>query len=131
METSLIGVAVSEELEVRHECARYRPLGLLANPFLVHHSESGWDGRDFEVAAASNLLLGAVETAAAQETAKPIVVSKTDAVPAYYSLRAVGLAERPDTSHCHNSTSYSLWCNRASSTNSTVPRRLVHSNSPT
>ena len=94
METSLIGVAVSEELEVRHECARYRPLGLLANPFLVHHSESGWDGRDFEVAAASNLLLGAVETAAAQETAKPIVVSKTDAVPAYYPLRAVGLAER-------------------------------------
>ncbi|MDR3685781.1 MAG: hypothetical protein P4L93_02320 [Coriobacteriia bacterium] len=79
--------------EDAHETAHYRALGLLANPFLAPAMDGTFDGRDYEMTAAANALLGEIVAAAAQEKAKPIVVNKTADVPSSYSLRSIGFVE--------------------------------------
>ncbi len=74
------------------DLGRYSPLGLIANPFVV-----GDDDDDpavmSEIAAAGNLLLGAILERSREEAPKPLVVLKGD-VPSSYPLQAMGSAER-------------------------------------
>jgi hypothetical protein len=84
---------VSPEYREQHDSESYRPLGLLGNPFRLPSEAPQFDGREYEMLAESNRLLGELVRATGQDKAKPIVVSKTDAAPPAYSLRAVGHAE--------------------------------------
>lgn len=77
---------------MRYNVERYRPLGLIANPFVSPPRESTL-GVALEVAAASNSLLAAIADAAATEAPKPIVVMKSNDIPSSYSLRAIGDVE--------------------------------------
>ena len=85
---------MSRELTVRYDIERYRPLGLLANPFLAAASEGRFEGVELETAAEANALLGAVVSASGQAAPKPIAVIKAAEIPSSYPLRAVGLTER-------------------------------------
>jgi len=72
---------------------RYRPLGLVANPFSLSDTDR-FDAIDFEIASESNVLLSAIDSAANEPQAKPIVVLKSDAIPEYYPNRAISHVER-------------------------------------
>jgi len=79
-------------LPVRN-AARYRALGLIANPFAINTDYNEPAGVQAEVAAAGNRLLNAIDAAANEEAPRPIWVSKSDAIPDYYNLRAVSETE--------------------------------------
>lgn len=70
---------------------RYRPLGLMENPF-KGDSESGEYVLDSAVAEEGNKLLNAIGMAASQERSKPIVVTKHE-MPSAYPLRAIAGVE--------------------------------------
>jgi len=82
------------EIKEQFEVGRYRGLGLLANPFALSDASSSFDAVDLEVGSESNQLLGAISAGASELAPKPIVVIKSEAMPAYYPLRAVGRVER-------------------------------------
>lgn len=86
--------SVSRELTARYDVERYRPLGLLANPFLGAAAEARFEGVELETAAEANALLGAIVSASDQAAPKPIAVIKAADIPSSYPLRAVGLTER-------------------------------------
>ena len=73
--------------------ARYRSLGLIANPFTAPTTEGWGAGTLLEVAAASNRLLAAIAAATLSDQAKPIVVSKAE-VPSSYSMRRSATSKR-------------------------------------
>lgn len=84
---------MSPQNDDRSGAARYRDLGLLGNPFLLQSESKDFDGRDYEMLAEANVLLGEILSGAEQEKSKPIVVNKTNAVPSFYPLRSIGFAE--------------------------------------
>jgi hypothetical protein len=85
---------VGRDLSARYDVERYRPLGLLANPFPATANEGRFEGAEIETAATANTLLGAIVAASEQAAPKPIVVIKAPEIPGSYPLRAVGLTER-------------------------------------
>jgi hypothetical protein len=86
---------VIDETAASEGIARYRTLGLLANPFPLSDDTDLPDALDTDIAAHANVLLGAIDSAANDETARPIWVSKlTGDIPSYYPLRAISMAER-------------------------------------
>jgi len=84
---------VTTNPEIRRDAARYRPLGLIANPFVAPVQDGASVGAALEVAAASNRLLAAIAAAASADEPKPIVVTKSNEVPSSYPLRAIGNVE--------------------------------------
>ena len=78
----------------KYDVTRYRPLGLVANPFSVSDSVSEYDPSEMEIGSQSNLLLSAIDQSADEPSAKPIRVLKTDAMPPYYHNRAISRVER-------------------------------------
>lgn len=72
----------------------WRQIGLIANPFDVPDDESTRDSRATRLAvkSAAMRLLGAFETAAADPESRPIIVEKTEAVPAGYHVAALAQA---------------------------------------
>jgi hypothetical protein len=85
---------VNPELGDKFEINRYRPLGLVANPFSVSDASRPFDPRDLEIASQSNLLLKAIDESANEPSAKPILVLKNDEMPAYFPNRAISRVER-------------------------------------
>lgn len=85
---------MTRDLSIVHDVERYRPLGLLADPFATPVNATDFDGVELETVAAANELLGRILEAARQEKAKPIAVMKSDDVPQFYALRAVGETEQ-------------------------------------
>jgi hypothetical protein len=85
---------VSSELKAIYDVARYRPLGLIANPFLSSDAARAYSGTELSVVAASHELLGKLLEASDQEMAKPIAVTKSTDTRSYYHSRAIGLTER-------------------------------------
>ena len=85
---------MSRDLKVKCDVERYRPLGLLANPFSIAENNKVFSGSEIETASEANRLLGVLMAAADEVSARPIAVIKPDDIPAGYPLRAVGLTER-------------------------------------
>lgn len=85
---------MNPDLTDKFSIERYRPLGLVANPFSLPDAEREFDPIDLEIASHSNTLLSAIDAAAAESLAKPIVVLKSDAIPEYYPNRAISHVER-------------------------------------
>lgn len=85
---------MSRDLTARYDIERYRPLGLLANPFPATEDGGRFVGSEIETAAEANELLGAIVAASGEPAAKPIAVIKAAEIPSAYPLRAVGLTER-------------------------------------
>lgn len=73
---------------------RYKPLGLVANPFALPSVDRAFSPKDLEIASESNTLLAAIDAAAGEEKPKPILVSKGDSLPEYYPNRAISNVER-------------------------------------
>jgi hypothetical protein len=85
---------VSRDFEAKYDVERYRPLGLLANPFTITSGAKRIVGIDCETSSEANQLLGVLMTASAEEAPKPITVMKAKGIPAGYPLRAIGFVER-------------------------------------
>jgi hypothetical protein len=85
---------VSRDLSPRFEVERYRPLGLLANPFLLAEHRSEFNGTDIETAAEADKVIAALLTASEEAAPKPITVLKADGLPSAYFMRAAGLVQR-------------------------------------
>ena len=85
---------MSRDLRVKYDVERYRPLGLLSNPFSMAENGVAFNATELETASEANRLLGVVMAASQDETARPIAVIKPDDIPDAYCLRAVGLVER-------------------------------------
>lgn len=81
---------MAAKLEVRHDIERYRPLGLVANPFVAPRMRGATVGTALEIRAASNRLMAAIAESASCDKAKPIVVKKSTDIPSAYALRAIG-----------------------------------------
>ncbi|MRR13322.1 hypothetical protein EG835_12910, partial [bacterium] len=73
---------------------RYRSLGLVANPFRVPDVGRGPTATALEVGSAANRLLAQLDEASRQDAPRPILVTKSTAVPSAYSLRAISAVER-------------------------------------
>lgn len=84
---------MTEGASTRHEAARYRPLGLIGNPFSPSGSEGYGIGIELAIEAEANRLLVAIEAASRQEAPKPILVSKSNDIPGFYPLRAISVVE--------------------------------------
>lgn len=82
-----------EGAATRHEVARYRPLGLIGNPFAPSGSDGYGIGVELEIEAEANRLLVAIEAASRQDAPKPILVSKSNDIPGFYPLRAISMVE--------------------------------------
>lgn len=78
---------------IHRDAERYRPFGLVANPFLVAQPGRYPTGISLETQAASNRLLVALAKAKAAERAKPIVVIKSADVPSSYPSNAISAVE--------------------------------------
>jgi hypothetical protein len=85
---------VKDELAIANDAARYRALGLLANPFPLSADTGEPDAIDTEVGACANELLGVLDVEAGRDKAKPIWVSKSADIPSFYPLRAISMVER-------------------------------------
>ena len=85
--------AATGELRPVPSVARYAPLGMVGNPFQSKGDEGESIGAALEIRAASQQLLKALLTAAAEDNPKPILVRKAAGIPAYYPLRATGDTE--------------------------------------
>ena len=85
---------MSRDLKAKFDVERYRPLGLVGNPFTIADRATGFSGIDLEVAAEANALLGAIINSANEAAPKPIAVLKGEGVMPTYALRAVGRTER-------------------------------------
>lgn len=79
--------------ESLYNAARYRPLGLITNPFAQSETTTSNVATDLEIASESNALLRAIAESSAEEKAKPILVMKTE-LPSFYATRAVGRMQR-------------------------------------
>jgi len=84
---------VTPNSEGHYNVERYRPLGLIANPFRAPEMDGATIGTALEVQAASNKLLAAIAAASAANQPKPIVVTKTLDVPTSYPMRAISNVE--------------------------------------
>ena len=71
---------------------RYKPLGLVANPFSAKADDPVQVAIELDVASEGRRLLAAIVSAAGQEKARPIVVTKYP-IPSYYPLRAIAGVE--------------------------------------
>ena len=84
---------MSTNLKAIYDVARYRPLGLIANPFLTSENGKDFDGAELDVIGETNTLLGTIIQASDTPNPRPILVTKGE-VPSYYPSRAIGLVER-------------------------------------
>jgi|GEM_PF-1029625 len=72
---------------------RYRPLGLIANPFAVE-GDRDTPALRLAIAAEANRLRAAIDRATHAGTTGPILLEKSNEFPEYYCLRAIATAER-------------------------------------
>ncbi len=84
---------MNPDMKSKFEIDRYRPLGLVANPFTLSDAVSEFDPIDPEVASQSNVLLSMLDASAGEDKAKPIVVTKSELMPPYYPNRAISRVE--------------------------------------
>lgn len=84
---------MSGDLKATYSIERYRPLGLIANPFALAEGEDEMNPNSLEIGAEGNELLGVVLDSSKQERAKPIVVEKAEG-PSYMAARAIARVQR-------------------------------------
>ena len=82
------------DLKARYDVERYKPLGLVGNPFSLPDSAPEMNGTDLEIASQAHLMLGAILQASDEATPKPIMVLKAEGLPSFYSTRAIGRLQR-------------------------------------
>lgn len=75
------------------DAGRYRPLGLVANPFIVD-GDRDTPALRLAIAAEANRLRAAIDRATHTGAADSILLEKSNELPEYYCLRAIATAER-------------------------------------
>lgn len=75
------------------DSTRYRPLGLVANPFIAE-GDRDTPALRLAIAAEANRLRVAIERATRGQTEGPLLLEKSNEYPEYYCLRAIGSVER-------------------------------------
>jgi len=85
---------VNSDMNAKYDINRYRPVGLVANPFTLSDAASEFEAVDLEVASQSNALLAILDASANEPQAKPVVVLKASPMSSYYPNRAISRVER-------------------------------------
>ncbi|MEI8082686.1 MAG: hypothetical protein WCI74_12660 [Actinomycetes bacterium] len=85
---------MNPEMKAKFAIDRYKPLGLVANPFAMSESATDFTPIDLEISSQANPLLATIDQVADDAQTKPIVVIKNPELPAFFPNRAISHVER-------------------------------------